>query len=197
MDKEVRVLNTEFEIRQEGDEGPIIAGYAALFNDPADEQMGFIEKIAPGAFKDAIKNSDTRALINHDPGKILGRKSANTLQLLEDDKGLYYEIEPPETTYANDLIESMKRGDINQSSFGFVVAKEEWDETGDVPVRTIIEVAELHDVSPVTFPWYENTESGLKSKEEVLQEYRDSQHQAKRDALNLYKSKLKTRRKFY
>lgn len=193
MNLELRVMETKFELKEEGEEQKIF-GYAAMFNDPADEQMGFIEKIAPGAFSNAIKTSDTRALINHNREKILGRKKAGTLELREDDKGLYYEVDPPDTTYANDLIESMSRGDIDQSSFGFVVAKEEWDESGDVPVRTILEVDELHDVSPVTFPWYENTESGVKSKEEVISEYRDKQRaQENKGSLDLYKKKIKLR----
>ncbi|MGM0582975.1 MAG: HK97 family phage prohead protease, partial [Bacteroidota bacterium] len=161
--KEIRIANTDFELREEDEEKKIV-GYAALFNSPAEETNGFIEKIAPGAFANAIKRSDTRALINHNAEKILGRKKAGTLTLREDEKGLFYEVDPPDTTYANDLMESMKRGDIDQSSFGFVVAAEEWNESGDVPVRTIVEVDELFDVSPVTFPWYENTESGLKSR---------------------------------
>lgn len=190
---EVRIINTNFEIKQEAEEEEEkIKGYAAVFNDPAEEQMGFIEKIAPGAFRNAIKKSDTRALINHNPEKILGRKSAGTLKLREDEKGLYYEVDPPDTSYANDLIESMKRGDIDQSSFGFVVAEEKWEENGEVPVRTILEVEELHDVSPVTFPWYQNTESGIKSKNEVLSEYRNSKRtQSNQGSLNLYKKKIK------
>lgn len=169
--KEIRIANTQFELREE-DEKKKIVGYAALFNSPAEETNGFIEKIAPGAFANAIKRSDTRALINHNSEKIIGRMKAGTLQLREDEKGLFYEVDPPDTTYANDLMESMRRGDIDQSSFGFVVDVEEWDESGDVPVRTIVEVKELFDVSPVTFPWYENTESGLKSREKIFEEYK-------------------------
>jgi len=194
MEKEVRLLQTEFELRETDEGKEVIEGYAALFDDPADEQMGFIEQIAPGAFARAIEKTDTRALINHNPGKILGRKSAGTLRLTEDDKGLYYEVDPPNTTYANDLMESMRRGDIDQSSFAFVVSKEEWDDSGDVPVRTILEVEELHDVSPVTFPWYENTESGLKTKSKVLAEHRNKK-QAEQDnieELEFYKYKIKT-----
>jgi len=193
--KEIRVAQTEFELRQDNEEEKIV-GYAAMFNSPAEETNGFIEEIASGAFGNAIQKSDTRALINHNAEKILGRKSAGTLELQEDEKGLFYEVKPPDTTYANDLMESMRRGDINQSSFGFTVAKEEWDESGAVPVRTIVEVGELFDVSPVTFPWYKNTESGLKSREDVLQEYRDKQkadQKENKDNLDIYKKKLKSR----
>ena len=193
--KEIRIANTNFELRED-DEQKKIVGYAALFNSPADENNGFIEKIAPGAFANAIKRSDTRALVNHNSEKVLGRLKAGTLTLSEDEKGLFYEVDPPNTTYANDLMESMKRGDIDQSSFGFVVAKEEWDDSKDVPVRTIIEVDELFDVSPVTFPWYKNTESGLKSREKVFEEYKanSEENETKNaDKLEIYKKKLKLR----
>jgi len=196
MPKEIRVAHTDFELREDEEENKKIVGYAALFNSPADENNGFIEKIAPGAFANAIKRSDTRALVNHNSEKVLGRLKAGTLTLSEDEKGLFYEVDPPNTTYANDLMESMKRGDIDQSSFGFVVAKEEWDDSKDVPVRTIIEVDELFDVSPVTFPWYKNTESGLKSREKVFEEYKanSEENETKNaDKLEIYKKKLKLR----
>ena len=190
MDKELRVLPTHFEVRKE-DEAKKIFGYAALFDDPADEINGFIERISPGAFKDAIKNSDTRALVNHNSEKVLGRLQSKTLKLKEDEKGLYYEVDPPNTTYANDLLESLARGDIDQSSFQFTVEKEEWDESGDVPVRTIVKVAELFDISPVTFPWYKNTLAGVKSRLEVFEEYRSKCRKVEKDKLDLYKKKIK------
>src|SRR6056297_3563226 len=189
---EKRSLNS-IEVREESEKKKIY-GYAALFDDPADEINGFIERIAPGAFKDAIKNSDTRALVNHNSEKVLGRLQSKTLKLKEDEKGLYYEVDPPNTTYANDLLESLARGDIDQSSFQFTVEKEEWDESGDVPVRTIVKVAELFDVSPVTFPWYPDTESGLRSGKDILGEHKKNkvnQQRAEIGSLNLYKAKIK------
>ena len=196
MQKEIRKVQSTFEVREEGEEGnEVIAGYAAITDSEAPEEMGFIEKIAPGAFESALEQSDVRALFNHNRDKILGRQSAGTLTLEEDDKGLYYEIDPPATTYANDLIESLRRGDIDESSFGFTVAEdgEDWDESGEVPVRTIMEVGELYDVGPVTRAWYPQAESGLKSKEEVLTEYRDKKRTSKKGSLNLLRKKLKLR----
>jgi uncharacterized protein len=194
---ESRIVNTKFEIKAEGEEEKQkMVGYAAIFDDPAPETWGFIEKVAPGAFSDAIKESDTRALINHDPNKVLGRTKSGTLQLKEDKKGLFYEIDPPDTTFANDLMVSMQRGDIDQSSFQFIVDKEEWDETGDIPVRTIVHVSELRDVSPVTFPWYPTTESGLRSKNKIMEEYQKNKEKNKRtqkSVLNLCKKKIKLR----
>ena len=196
--KEIRAVNTEFEVKEVGeDDNTVINGYAAIFDSEAPETSGFIEKIAPGAFTNAIKKSDPFALFNHNMEKVLGRKSSGTLQLREDEKGLYYEVDPPDTTYANDLIESLKRGDINESSFGFIVAEEKWDDSGDTPVRTIVEVEELIDVSPVTRAWYPQTDSGLKSKKEVLKEYREKKKEnvnREKEKLENYKLKLKTRR---
>lgn len=193
-DYELRTVSTKFEVREEGEEKkPKIVGYAAVFDDPAPETWGFIEKIAPGAFTDALKNSDVRALINHDPNLILGRSKAGTLTLKEDEKGLYYEIDPPNTTYANDLMESMRRGDIDQSSFQFVVEVEEWDDSGDVPVRTIKKVSELRDVSPVTFPWYPTTESGLRSRADVINEYKQKQSNRSAEELDMLKRKIQLR----
>lgn len=195
---ELRIINTKFEIKaeKEGDEEKQkIIGYAALFNDPAPETFGFIEKIAPGAFSEAIKNSDTRALINHNPDKVLGRNTSGTLKLKEDKTGLWYEIDPPDTSYAKDLMESMKRGDIDQSSFQFRVEVEEWDESGDVPVRTIKKALELRDVSAVTFPWYPNTQSGVRSRDEIFKKHKkekfDQERAQNKRSLSLYKKKIK------
>ena len=172
---EERIANTKFEIKAEGeDEKRKIIGHAALFDDPAPETWGFIEKIAPGAFTDALKTSDIRALKNHNSDLVLGRNKSGTLKLEEDEDGLRYDIDPPDTTYANDLIISMDRGDIDQSSFQFKVEKEEWDESGDIPVRTIIKVSELRDVSVVTFPWYPNTDADVRSKKEILSKHLES-----------------------
>ena len=172
---EERIANTKFEVKAEGeDEKRKIIGHATLFDDPAPENWGFIEKIAPGAFTDALLTSDVRALKNHNPDWVLGRKKSGTLKLEEDKKGLLYEIDPPGTTYADDLIISMDRGDIDQSSFQFKVEIEEWDESGDIPVRTIIKVSELRDVSVVTFPWYPNTDADVRSKKEIFNKHLES-----------------------
>lgn len=193
---EARKFKADFEIRQ-NDEGNVdkIIGYAAVTDSEAPEVMGFIERIEPGAFENAIGKSDVRALFNHDSNYILGRKSAGTLTLIEDENGLFYEIDPPNTSYANDLLESLSRGDIDESSFGFTVKNETWDDSGDIPVRTIVEVEELYDVGPVTRGWYPQSESGLKSKSEVLQEFRnmknDENFKAKEE-LERYKYKLKS-----
>ena len=121
---------------------------------------GFKESVSRGAFKKTIKENDIRGLFNHDPSFVLGRNKAGTLELKEDEHGLHYLIKLPNTTYANDLKESISRGDISQSSFGFQVIKDNWED--DFSKRTITE-AKLFDVSPVTFPASEKTEVKLRS----------------------------------
>lgn len=142
---------------------PKIIGHAAVFNSDS-EFMGFIERVAPGAFRQSITKDDVRALFNHDSNHVLGRNRAGTLRMTEDDIGLKIEIDPPDTQFARDLMVSMERGDINQMSFGFITRKDSWDYSGDVVVRTLQEV-DLFDVSPVTFPAYPATDVAVRSME--------------------------------
>lgn len=146
----------------DGEESNAITGYAAVFNKWSEDLGFFKEQIAPGAFKKTIAENDIRALINHDPNLILGRTRNKTLKLWEDDKGLGYEVELPETSYAQDLKESIKRKDITQNSFGFQTLRDEWSEDGKK--RTLHEV-KLYDVSPVTFPAYKQTTVKMRLQE--------------------------------
>lgn len=148
------------ELRLEPEEDTrTIRGYAAVFDAMSQPLFGFREVIRKGAFKKTVRESDIRALWNHDPNYVLGRKSARTLRLEEDDKGLLTRIFPPSTTWAADLITSIERGDVSQMSFGFQMVKDRWMDPGKdgLPVRELLEVR-LFDVSPVTFPAYQQTE---------------------------------------
>ncbi|MBY3386397.1 HK97 family phage prohead protease [Rhizobium laguerreae] len=138
-----------------------LIGYAAKFERLAMIGSYFQEKIAPGAFATAI-GGDIRALVDHDAGRVIGRTKSGTLRLSEDGTGLRAEIDIPDTTDGNDLWVLVERGDISGMSFGFRVTKETWDETGDVPVRTI-QAVELFEVSAVAWPAYEDTTIGLRS----------------------------------
>ncbi len=137
-----------------------ITGYAAIF-DKYSQDLGFFkEKIQEGAFTKTIKENDIRALINHDPNLIIGRTKNKTLELWEDDKGLGFNVKLPDTSYANDLKESISRKDITQNSFGFQTVQDEWSNDGKR--RTLLEVR-LFDISPVTFPAYKQTSVKLRS----------------------------------
>lgn len=165
---ERRAMPTEFEIRakQDGTGGTkyVIEGHGAVFNRTSQNLGGFVEEVHPDAFKRTLGNDpDVRGLINHDPSLLLGRTKAGTLRLSTDSTGLPYEIDAPDTQYARDLIVSMERRDIDQSSFAFFVNADEWGQTEDgFPLRTLTAVS-LHngDVSPVTYPAYEAADSGI------------------------------------
>lgn len=159
---ELRTVSTPKLIRAE--DRPVIVGHAAVFNRIADIGGYYREKVQPGAFARAIKEDDVRALFNHNPDLLLGRNKAGTLRLSEDEYGLAYEVDPDmEISHTRDVVRMMERGDVTQSSFGFFVRKQQWeeDEKG-VVTRTIIE-AELFDVSPVTYPAYTTTDVGVRS----------------------------------
>jgi HK97 family phage prohead protease len=173
MKLERRALTAPLEVREDGQ---TVAGYAAVFNSETDIGGMFREKIAPGAFKPSL-NADVRALWNHDSGQVLGRTKAGTLRLREDDHGLAVEIDLPDTQAGRDLRENMRLGNVDGMSFGFRVTKQQWDESGETPVRTIEEV-ELFEVSAVTFPAYEDTEIALRSLDSERNERERKEHNA-------------------
>ena len=157
------------------DDGPTrIEGYAAKFDTLSEELFGFREKIAPGAFAESLaRPDDVRALINHDPNLILGRNTAGTLDLSEDDKGLKFGLDLPDTSAARDLAESIDRGDISQCSFGFVTREESWEFTddGEPDIRTLMAV-DLFDISTATFPAYTDTAVALRSRTQWQEDHK-------------------------
>lgn len=157
---ERRYLKSAIEARGKDGDASVIVGHASVFDTPY-ELWGFMEQVARGAFKKTIKEGDVRALWNHDPNVVLGRNKSGTLRLSEDDVGLLYEIDLPDTQAAGDLYTLIERGDVNQSSFAFEVIRDEWQypegNSRELPVRTIKE-ARLWDVSPVTYPASDSTD---------------------------------------
>src|SRR5690606_24435849 len=139
--------------------GRRLEGYAAVFNVRSQDLGGFVEEIKPGAFQKALRRSDVRALFNHNPDHVLGRMRNGTLRLADDSRGLYFEIDLPRNSFAESLLESVRRGDIDGASFSFTVAEggDRWHDEGGLRVRTVHEIGELFDVGPVTFPAYEAT----------------------------------------
>lgn len=155
---------------------PKLRGHAAIFNTLSPKMWGFREQVAPGAFTRAIQEDDVRALWNHNSDMPLGRNRAKptpTLTLSEDERGLLVEIDPPDTQYARDLVVSMRRGDVTQMSFGFMVISQEWrtDTEDGVDIRTIREVR-LFDVSPVTYPAYPETDVEARARQAIAAEGR-------------------------
>lgn len=177
MNKERRYTLERVELRTAENEPAKVRGYAAVFEKESDD-LGYgntelREVVSRGAF-DAVLNDDVRALFNHDPNFILARSKGGvgTLKIGADDVGLWYEFEPPTTNAGRDLVESMKRGDVDQSSFAFSVAKDgvRWEETTEggrtFVRRTILKIERLFDVSPVTYPAYPDATVALRSLEE-------------------------------
>ena len=148
-----------------------IVGYAAVFyraDDPGTQYelySGHVERIQPGAFKRAIEQADdVRGLFNHEPSQILGRTKSGTMRLSEDETGLRYEIDVPDTQVGRDVVTSIERGDVTGSSFAFAVSEggSEIRKDGQVTVREISGVT-LYDSGPVSFPAYDATTTGLRA----------------------------------
>lgn len=159
-DRERRILSEPITYREAEDGTGTVTGYAAVFNKEITIGGWFREQIAPGAFTDALKRpDDVRALFNHDPNELLGRTSNKTLRLTQDARGLRYEIDLPDTSKAQDVRKLIQRGDVDGSSFGFIVDGVQVSDANDdqkLPLRTVTSV-ELFDVSPVTYPAYPQT----------------------------------------
>lgn len=153
------------EMRATGD-GKKLIGHAAVFNSLSENLGGFREKIAPGAFARSIREgADVRALLNHNADFVLGRTKSGTLKLREDSTGLHVEINLPSTEWAAHVRESVRRGDLDQMSFGFRVRPngDRWEKQGDENIRTLLDV-DLLDVSVVAFPAYPQTTIQARSR---------------------------------
>ena len=155
MEKEIRTFGLELRAMDK-EEKRTVRGYAATFEKRSGDLGGFIESIDREAFSDTDME-DVRALFNHDSNFVLGRTKAGTLRLMVDENGLAYEIDMPDTQLGRDMYESIKRGDISQSSFAFTIEDDEYRKEGDTVFRTIKKIKKLYDVAPVTFPAYEST----------------------------------------
>ena len=168
MNKEKRFTSNDIEVRKLDDGTELIEGYAIVFDSDSRNLGGFIEQIDPGAL-DNTDTSDVVALFNHDNNIVLGRTPA-TLSLTIDKRGLRYSITPPDTMAAKDLLTSIKRNDIRGSSFQFSIAKDgdKWNEPAERGMlweRKITNISKLWDVSPVTVPAYEATDTTVAKRE--------------------------------
>lgn len=173
-------------------EGMTVAGYAAVFNSPADIGDMWQEVVAPGAFAETLRSdNDVLALYSHEIERLLGRQSSGTLRLSEDERGLSVEIDLPDTSDGRDVATLIKRGDLKGMSFGFCVTHDEWDETTTPPKRTIHAV-DLREVTITASPAYEDTECGMRSLEKVKAEREKREKEAEKKADNYFKRKAET-----
>lgn len=154
--RQVRSAASKFETREEGNELKI-EGYFAVFNSNYQIFDDLSESVAPGAFDDTL-GDDIRALINHDSSLVLGRNTAHTLDLRQDEHGLWGSITiNPNDQDAMNLYARVQRGDVDQCSFGFDILSEDYDVREDGSVHWTIRKVRLYEVSVCTFPAYEET----------------------------------------
>lgn len=171
----MRTIGTEFKTRDDG-EAPAIEGYFSVFNSIYEIAPGMTESVAPGAFTNSLSN-DVRALTNHDTTLVLGRTKAHTLELREDAHGLWGHIDiNPNDADAMNLYERVKRGDVDQCSFGFDIRSEDTDIREDGSVHWTIRDVELYEVSCCTFPAYEETNISARNaeRENILKRKRET-----------------------
>ncbi len=172
-EEQKRTLLTKYETREEQDGQKVIAGYFAVFNSETELWQGAYESVDPGAFDDTLGN-DIRALTNHNATLVLGRSKAGTLKLSKDSHGLWGEISINENdTDALNLYERVKRGDVDQCSFGFNILDEETEWRDDGTVKWTLKKVDLHEVSVCTFPAYEDT--GVQARHQEVEQYREKQ----------------------
>ena len=167
MDRTMRMVRSaKAEFTTRDDSGNLaIEGYFAVFNSNYEIAPGMSESIAPGAF-DKTLSGDIRALINHDTTLVLGRTKAKTLELRTDSHGLWGHIDiNPNDTDAMNLYNRVQRGDVDQCSFGFDIISEETDFREDGSIHWTITEVELYEVSPCTFPAYEETNIAARQKQ--------------------------------
>lgn len=177
-----RDFKTQFKITraEEAQDDLVIEGYFALYEQETELWENTYEIINKGAFDNTL-NNDIRALWNHNTQYVLGRSTNGSLDLKTDDKGLFGVVKLPKTQYAEDLHELVKRGDIDQCSFGFNILDEDLEELANGGYRWRIKDIDLHEVSVVTFPAYENTTVQARAKQ--IEQHQERKIEEKRSAL--------------
>lgn len=177
MDRErrqMRSVASKFETREAEGE-LLIEGYFAVFNTTYKLWEEATESVAPGAFANTL-DEDIRALIDHETRLVLGRNRAGTLELREDSHGLWGRVRiNPNDQDAVNLYERVKRGDVNQCSFGFDIVSEETDFREDGSVHWTITEVRLYEVSVVTFPAYEDTAVSARKRDLAQLQQRENE----------------------
>lgn len=163
---ETRVVQ-KIEVRADESGAKQLFGYAARFNEPSEDLGGFIEYCRQGAFTRSLQENDIRCLYNHETCYVLGRNTSGTLQLKEDNEGLFFVVDLPNTTVANDVYESVKRGDISGCSFGFMIRADKWTPNPDGTYTHELFDVDLIEVTICAFPAYPSTDVSVRSLEKV------------------------------
>jgi HK97 family phage prohead protease len=178
---QTRTITSELKTRAEQENEMIIEGYFAVFNKETELWPGAYEEIDSTAFDNTLGN-DIRGLTNHDTRLVLGRNKAGTLELKTDSRGLWGRIRiNPNDTDALNLYERVKRGDVDQCSFGFNIVSEETEYRDDGTVKWTIKEIDLHEVSVCTFPAYEET--GVQARHKEVEQYKVKQLEVRKREL--------------
>lgn len=177
---EKRELVTDgIEVREAEDGKRTISGYAVKW-EMKSHAMGYFrrfkEQFKKGSFTETLTQDDQRALWSHDTSKVLGRTKNGSLRLFEDEVGLRFELDLPNTSLGNDTFESIRRGDVDGVSFGFNMQKEEWDESDPDNVIRSVTKAKLLEISPVAFPAYPDSQVSARSHD-PYKEYIEEKNQ--------------------
>lgn len=158
-------IQSEFVTRAEENGELVIEGYFAVFDSNYDIAPGMSESIARGAFANSI-SGDIRALVNHDTTLVIGRTTVRTLELREDERGLWGRIViNPKDSDATNAYARVERGDVSQCSIGFDIVKEDTEIREDGSVHWTIRDVKLWEVSLCTFPAYEETSIDARARE--------------------------------
>jgi uncharacterized protein len=168
-------------------------GYAVVFNTLTEIGPGIWEEIAPEAVDRSLNNNDDiRALKDHKPDAVLGRRSKGTLRLQKDQRGLRVEIDVPKTQVGEDLLVSVQRGDVDGMSFSFFNQKYQFRTESGKRIARLVD-CQLREVSPVSFPAYPQTTLALRS----MQEWQDTLTPVEKpasDVLIAFNQRLRERR---
>lgn len=179
---------------EDGRKDRTIAGYAVKYDMDSvvmrdwfgDE---FVEQIAKGAFDQALRDNKIKALWSHDTSRVLGSTTNNTLRLVSDDVGLRFEVDLPNTTVGDDAWETIKRGDVDGVSFGFIARKDKWSKEareGKRPLyrRTILD-ADLREISPVAFPAYPDSEVSVRGLDDFREGLKRAETETRKRKLRI------------
>lgn len=177
-----KTISSEFRA-EETDGDLFIEGYFSVFNKETELWPGAFESVSPNAFNETLSN-DIRALTNHDTRLVLGRNKSGTLELKTDGRGLWGRIKiNSKDVDALNLYERVKRGDVDQCSFGFNILEESTDFREDGTIKWTLERIDLHEVSVCTFPAYDDT--SVQAREKDLEKLTDKKREAKKHELKV------------
>ena len=180
---EYRSTSIPFEVRETDDGKQYVEGYGIKWEQLSLE-LGywerFKEKFERGAFLEYLddRNQNTKFLVDHETGKILARTDKGTLEIKEDEIGLYYRLEIPNTTLGRDYYEDVKNGNKDGVSVGFRVSVEEWDESDPENIVRTVRKAELLEISGTGWPAYPQTTANVRSIKDAYQEFKDATEEA-------------------